>query len=53
MPPSRAMHDRWPDLAPPSDSGDVLVIDAGGDTRSAVSGDVTTLRFSKCAAAPA
>ncbi len=25
--------------------GDVLVFDAGGDTRSAVSGDVTTLRF--------
>lgn len=25
--------------------GDILVFDAGGDTRSAVSGDVTTLRF--------
>ena len=28
-----------------SQPGDVLVFDAGGDTRSAVSGDVTTLRF--------
>lgn len=28
-----------------AEPGDVLVFDAGGDTRSAVSGDVTTLRF--------